>query len=224
MQISAALLIHIAFLGFAVAFIVRDVLWLRVLTILAYTVLILRLSLATEPADGSLAMWYVAFIVINTGHAIWLVYERHLMRLSPLEQSLADVAFTALDRSTIKRLCRLGEWRDLSPSEQLTWRGESPDILGVVLSGEITVMQAGRAVARIGPGHFVGEMSFITGETATADTHAADEVRLLVWDQKALRRQCERDPKLRTALYTAFGPDLVAKIARAQVPALNPSD
>ena len=220
MEFETNILIHIAFLGFAIAFMVRDVLWLRMLTMVAYTVLVLRLGLATAPGDESLLLWYLAFILINAGHATWLVYERHLLRLTPMEKSLATVAFPALDHSTVKRLCRIGAWRDLETSEQLTWNGRTPDVLAVVLSGEIGVYQQSRCVARIGSGHFVGEMSFITGQPATADTFAEGPVTLLVWEQPALVRRCERDPRLRTALYTAFGPDLVAKIAGSQAPAM----
>ena len=224
MEFDANILIHIAFLGFAIAFMVRDVLWLRALTMVAYTILVLRLGLATAPGDESLLLWYLAFILINAGHAIWLVYERHLLRLTPMERSLATVAFPAMEDSTVKQLCRIGVWEDLKDSEQLTRHGSTPDILAVVFSGEIAVYQYDRCVARIGAGHFVGEMSFITGQPANADTHAAGTVTLLVWEQAALARRCERDPGLRTALYTAFGPDLVNKIARTQVPAMRAAE
>ena len=224
MEFDTSILIHIAFLGFAVAFMVRDVLWLRMLTMVAYTVLVLRLGLATAPGDESLLLWYLAFILINAGHAAWLVYERHLLRLTPMERSLAAVAFPAMAHATIKRLCRIGVWQDLEDSEQLTWHGSRPEVLAVVLSGEIGVFQHDRCVARIGPGHFVGEMSFITGQPANADTYAEGPVTLLVWKQAALARQCDRDPRLRTALYTAFGPDLVNKIVGAQVPAMQTTE
>lgn len=219
MGVDPSTLVHVAFIAFALAFLVRDVLWLRVLAMVAYTLHVLRVGILSDPVDQSLVLWYCAFIAINAGHAAWLVYERRLVRLSPAEQGLAMLAFPALDRGTIKRLFRSGKWRCLPPGECLTNYGERPCALVVIVSGEVCVAQDGERFARVGPGHFVGEMSFLTGAPATADTYSDGEVKVFEWDQNALARRCERDPELRTGIYTALGPDLVNKVANARVTA-----
>ena len=217
LDVSTDTLVHVGFFVFLVAFLVRDVLWLRVLAMLAYTVHILRVGFVGEDPFGYLMLWYATFVAINAGHAAWLIYERRLTRLRPAERSLAALAFPALDRGTLKRLLRAGEWRRLASGEQLTRHGERPEILGVVLAGRIAVRDGETTIATIGPGHFVAEMSFITGAPATADTVAEGEVRLFQWDQATLARRCERDPALQTAIYTALGPDLVQKVAATRI-------
>lgn len=216
-QLSTDTLVHLGFFVFLIAFLVRDVLWLRVLAMLAYTVHILRVELMGHQPFDYLMLWYATFVAINAGHAAWLIYERRLTRLSAAERNLATLAFPALDRGTLKRLLRAGNWRRLEAGEQLTWYGARPEILGVILSGRIAVRDSGETIASIGPGHFIGEMSFITGAPATADTIAEDTVRLFQWDQETLARRCERDPALQTAIYTALGPDLVQKVAATRV-------
>ncbi len=217
LDLSTDTLVHLGFFVFLIAFLVRDVLWLRVLAILAYTVHILRVGLLGDDPFDYLMLWYATFVAINAGHAAWLVYERRLTRLSAAERDLAALAFPALDRGTLKRLLRAGAWHRLAPGEQLTWYGERPEVLAVILAGRIAVRDSGETIACIGPGHFVGEMSFITDAPATADTFAENHVRLFQWDQETLARRCERDPALQTAIYTALGPDLVQKIAATRV-------
>ena len=54
--------------------------------------------------------WAALFVAINLGHSCWLIYERYLQRLSAEEQSLYDCCFQALDRVSVRKLLRRGEW------------------------------------------------------------------------------------------------------------------
>jgi CRP-like cAMP-binding protein len=87
-----------------------------------------------------------------------------------------------------------------------------PEALWVLLDGSVDVVVRGRKVAQVGPGHFVGEMSFVTGESASADTFVSEEVRAFAWPRQRLERVCRREPAAREALYAALGPDLARKI------------
>jgi CRP-like cAMP-binding protein len=216
-QLPEGTLIHVTFLIFAIALTVRDVLWLRVLTIVAYSLHIVRIELIGDLTLNSWLGWYAAFVIINTCHASWLIYERRLSRLGPGERALAMVAFPALDRQTLKRLLRVGRWYRMQPGEAFTTAGTHPDVVAVVRSGQIDVRRDGQTLATIGPGHFVAEMSFLTGAPATADTVARSDVELFVWDQVDLARRFERDPQVKLAFYSAVGPDLVMKITQTQV-------
>ena len=97
LDLSTDTLVHLGFFVFLIAFLVRDVLWLRVLAILAYTVHILRVGLLGDDPFDYLMLWYATFVAINAGHAAWLVYERRLTRLSAAERDLAALAFPALE-------------------------------------------------------------------------------------------------------------------------------
>lgn len=216
-------LVHVTFLIVAVALLVRDVLWLRVLTMLAYSLEILRIELVGELTLNSWLGWYTAFVVINAGHAGWLIYERRLVRLTPDERALAAVAFPALDRATLKRLLRAGQWRRLAPGETLTRAGTRPEVVGVIRSGQIDVWRHGRVSVSLPPGSFVAEMSFLTGAPASVDTVAAGPVELFVWNQAALKRHFQRHPVIQLAFYAAIGPDLVMKITQGDSRTVPPS-
>lgn len=219
--LSPTLLINAGFMLAAVGFLVRDILWLRLLSIVGYSLFsAVMLTRAEGPAWTYLA-WYAAFIAINGGHAAWLIYERQLVRLNDEECRLRDLAFPALDPLGVKRLMRAGVWLDLPPGEVMTRKGRLARHLFLVAEGEAVVTDGRAELARVGPGRFVGEIGFLKAGPATAATiacpmaerHRGIRLRCLAWDQRRLRRRLARDHGMRTVLYAAIGTDLAAKIA-----------
>src|SRR3546814_977624 len=84
---SLETLIHVGFVATALAFLVRDILWLRLLATLSYSLFCI---VAVTMADGPvwhLVLWYLTFITINLGHAAYLLYERTLVKLTAAERS-----------------------------------------------------------------------------------------------------------------------------------------
>jgi CRP-like cAMP-binding protein len=211
-QFAGGMLLHIAFLTVAIAFLVRDVLWLRALSIVAYSLFMAVAAVARPEAPWSLLAWYGGFIGINLVHAVWLVCERQMCRLTSDERRLLELAFPALDQLTLKRLLRQGEWCTFEPETRLTAQNAHPTHLYVIFEGRVDVYINGRSVATIGPGHFVGEIAFISNAPASADTFAGTAMRAFCWNQEALRRVCARQPGLREAMYSAIGPDLARKV------------
>src|SRR3546814_16179239 len=75
-------LIHVGFVATALAFLVRDILWLRLLAALSYSLFCI---VAVTMADGQawpLVLWYLLFIPINLGPAAYLLYVRTLVNLN----------------------------------------------------------------------------------------------------------------------------------------------
>ena len=206
-------LAHGAFFLVAMAFLVRDVLWLRVLAILANGLLIV---IALTKGEGSLRpeqYWYVLLIAINAVHAVVLVYERRLMRLTPEEQRLYEAAFAAFDRVAVKKLLRLGSWRVVQAGEILAREGERPEQLVLLSEGSAEVRLGDQRIAELGPGRFVCEISFITQRPANATVSAQGPLRCLTWDRVRLERRLAKDPQLGAVMSAAIGSNLATKIA-----------
>lgn len=215
-------LLHSALLLFLLAYALRDILWLRVTIATGYVIYI---ALVTMRGGGfEVLPWYALFVLINLGQAAIVVHERWLMRLTPAEERLRQLAFPTLDKVVVKRMLRLGEWRTLSAGYALTTEGRRGLRLYLIADGKVRVTLRGRYVAVIGDGQFVGEIGFIANRpataTATALSAAEDESRpasCLVWNVAKLRRQMARDDELRSVVYAAVGADLAAKIANQTV-------
>lgn len=222
-------LIHIGFVATALAFLVRDILWLRLLAVLSYSLFCI---VATTVADGPawhLVLWYVTFITINLGHAAYLLYERTLVKLTATERQVRDVAFPSLDRVQVKRLLRSGKWIDFAQSECLTRQGKIAGYLYLIAEGEASVRVDEQEVANLVAGRFVGEIGFLARRPATATTSAVatsgDEqkaCRCLVWKAEKLRHRLARDPAMKSVMYAALGADLAAKVADYNVKITRP--
>src|SRR3546814_6515274 len=89
-------LIHVGFVSTALAFLVRDILWLSLLATLSYSLFcIVAVTMADGPAWHRV-LWYLTFLTLNLGHAAYLLYERTLVTLTAAERRVRDLAFPRL--------------------------------------------------------------------------------------------------------------------------------
>jgi hypothetical protein len=210
-------LVHAGYILTATAFLLRDILWLRLLAIAANLCVGLAAYFAGMDPHWVVVAWAAAFVAINLGHSSWLIYERYLQRLSDEEQRLYDCCFQALDPVSVRKLLRRGEWIDFAAQDCLAHQGIHLDRLLLVSSGEAAVLLGGRSVARLAPGKFVGEISFLSGDLTTAMVVATEPTRCLAWNKERLERLLAREPELLNVFHAAVGKDLAAKIAHHNV-------
>ena len=209
-------LIHAAYILTALAFLLRDILWLRALAMAANLCIAAAAFLAPTPA-WAVAAWAGTFFLINLGHSIWLVHERHLRRFTEEERRLRDTAFPSLDPMNVRRLLRCGRWVEHAKDKSLTLQGVQSEDLVLISEGEAAVCLGGQVVRRLGCGKFVGEIGFLSEEPATANVVAATPLRCLTWKAAELRRFLARHPEVRTVFHAAVGKDLAEKIAAHNV-------
>ena len=97
-------LVHIGFALTGAAWLVRDILVLRLLAIASYLVFSLfLLATQTTPSLAYLS-WYALFLLVNAVQAAQLFYDRRLRRMSADDRQLACEVFPALDPLAVKRL------------------------------------------------------------------------------------------------------------------------
>ncbi len=205
------ILVHAANVLFLCAYAVRDILKLRLMS-LGAGLFLLAFHLLLEPPAWGFVAWDVLFAAIQTVQIARLVRERTPVALDPDERLVRGLAFRTLPPREIKRLCAGATFTDAPRGELLVRSGEQPSHLTLVLKGDVSVEAAGRTVATLGAGQFVGEMSFLTGGEATADARAGDEVRLARFPRAALDAWMRAAPELRAQLQSVLGRDLVEKL------------
>ena len=71
---------------------------------------------------------------------------------------------------------------------------------------------AGREVAHLQKGNFVGEVAFLTEKPATATVIAEDSVRALVFERAALSRFFRNEAEVAGLIYQLLGRELAHKI------------
>ncbi|WP_343559668.1 cyclic nucleotide-binding domain-containing protein [Kiloniella sp. b19] len=207
------------------AFLIRDILWLRSLAILGN--LFMAISDVThDPLPVINFFGHLLIVAINIGHSFYLIMERRRAVLKPREQALREQALGSMDAVTAKRLFLLGQWVWIDEGTTLITQGQKPDRLYALLEGKAFAAARYRKVGELGPGQFVGEMSFLTNDTAGATVVTSERCLCFEWDRELLRQQMDRSKDLNAAVVAALGGDMARKImsqnmrfVRKQLPA-----
>jgi len=204
-------LIHVANVLYLFSYLVRDILWLRLLTIVAGLVLLVYFFLFPEPLWAAIG-WNVLFSLIN-GYQVYLLWlERRPVLFSGEEQRLYQLAFRTLTPREFKKLVAIGTWQDAGATARLVEKGRELERMMVICSGSVSVEIGDKSVAKLREGQLVGEMSFLTGESPNADVVVLEPTRFVSWPKAELRKFLERNPDLRSALQMVIGTDLASKL------------
>jgi len=204
--------IHSANILYLVSYLVRDILWLRLLTVVAGATLMpyYYLNELWPPV-----IWGVAFILINGWQIRQLLMERRPVDMSERERELYQKVFRSFRPRDFIKLLSLGKWIDAKPDEQLVASDTPLDEMIVIYSGTVAVEVAGKQVTCLEDGCFVGEISFLTGETPSADVKTTQPTSYVAWPVKALQEFLGKNPELRASWQFLIGSDLAAKLKAA---------
>jgi hypothetical protein len=211
--------IHVANALYLASYLVKDILWLRVLTVVAGVLLLPYYFMQPVPLWPAIA-WSGVFLAVNIVQIKILLLERRPIRLAPDEQRLYELVLHNLSPRQFARLLRSGHWEDVPAGERVIERGKPLDRLIVVFTGRLAVEVDGQEKAALRAGHFAGEMSFVTGEVPSADVSARAPTRIFVWKSAELMRTLEGQNDLLLALHSAIGTDLVGKLRGAPLEAV----
>jgi CRP-like cAMP-binding protein len=201
------LLIHAANILYLFAFMVRDILWLRVLTVAAAVCLIPYYYSRSEPMMVPI-YWNLVFMVLNVYWIFRLLLERLPMKLKADEQKLCELVFRTMSPREMIKLLKLATWEDASAGECFVERYKPMDRLMVIYSGRACAEVDGRRVTELTPGQFIGSIDYITQEAALANVLAIEPTRYVSWPKSKLKDFMSRNPELHLALKSTLAIDL----------------
>jgi hypothetical protein len=200
--------INVANLLYLFSYSVRDILWLRVLTVIGALCLLPYYYLQPEPLMVPI-YWNLVFSAINLYWIARLLFERRPVQLDPDEQRLYQLAFRTLTPREAFNLFKLGTWKSSASGARLVEHGEAVDSLSVLLSGKATIKESGRVVAEVGEGQFVGEIASLTdNKLAPVDITTTEASRMMTWPKAVLRKAIDETPDLGVAIEMALGVDM----------------
>ena len=209
----ATLFGHFTYLLLIVSMLMRKMVWLRTLAVASgLAKIVYRAVFVLDPVS---VVWETIFVLVNLGQllAIWY-FERYNRFTEDESQFAASLPFT-VERRAIKRALKLASLRVIPVGERLTAEGHKVDELFYIAAGVATIEKAGRIIAACGPGDYLGEMSFLSGETASATAVCARPMRALVFNQLKLKAAMKADPMIRRVMEAGLNQNLVGKLVRA---------
>ena len=205
-------MVHVANVLYLTSYLVRDILWLRVLTIFAGLSLLPFYCNCSDHILWAPIAWNLLFMTVNSVQIAILLRERRPRRLDGPEQALYDNVFSELTPGEFRQLVKLGEWREIEAGTLIVRRDSVVHDIQVLKQGTLEVRLGGEIIARNEPGQFVGEMSFLSGERATADVVATETSQVLAWSQESLNKLFDKKPALAYKMRGILGRDVVVKL------------
>ena len=109
MSFQFDLLIHAANVLYLFAFMVRDILWLRILTVIAASCLIPYFYFQPVPLMTPI-YWNLTFTALNTFWIVRLFLERRPVKLSAEEQTLCELVFRTMTPREMIKILKLATW------------------------------------------------------------------------------------------------------------------
>lgn len=141
----------------------------------------------------------------------WYVTQH--LNLSDEEQRAANVLTPGLKKDRVKRLLKLGRFIDAPPETRIAEEGRPLKDLSLLISGHCRIERAGQTVALLRDGALIGELTYATGEPATASVVVAEPSRLFQVDCAALRQFLLKNDDIASALEGSVSGDLRRKLA-----------
>ncbi len=204
---------HIASILTLCAYLLKDILWLRVLTIFACIAgIIFNYSVAAQPL-WAVIYWNLIFIAINVMQIIIILKERSGVRFTDEEKELYETLFKNFAPFEFMKLLRLGKWVDAKDGQVLVEEEKTLEQVVLIYNGLLSVEVDGKEIAQLRDGSWVGEISLIKEGVATATVRAIKPTRYLSWAKVDLRHLLKRNPNMKYALETVLNADLVKKLA-----------
>jgi hypothetical protein len=203
---------HAASILTGVAYLVKDILWLRLLIVLACIAGIIFNYAVPHPRLWVIIYWNMFFLVINLVQIAIIMKERREVSFTEEEKELYETLFKNFAPFEFMKLLRIGKWLEAKKDQVLAIEKKQLDDVMLIYNGLVKVEADGQELAELKDGSFIGEMSFITGGNATATVRAVEPTRYLSWSKADLGKLLNRNPSMRFALQTVLSTDLTKKL------------
>ena len=187
---------HLAFGLIAFSFLVKDIFWLRIVSIIASLFSVFyNYIIPLEPMWLAIN-WNFIFIAVNIYHIAIILYEKREVKMDDKNQELYDTLFSEMTPVEYLKISRAAKWELVKSGQRIITQGMPVPDLYLIYNGTVDVLVDNEQIAELKDGEFVGEMSFLTEKVATATCKVKYDAQCLVWKQREFKELLKRNPSL----------------------------
>ena len=183
---------------YVISYMLTNMIWLRVLAIIAAASTVPYFYFQVEPLWSAL-FWQGCFLTVNLVNLLVLLFRMRATHFDDEERQAYEIKFSDLKPHEARPIFKYAERVSLAAGTTLLREGEQNESLFLILEGDCSVIKNGKEVALLKPGHFIGELSFIGNDPVSADVVTAGDAKLMFWDRSRLGPLFRRH-----ALYEAY--------------------
>ena len=201
-------------LGYGIVFLalaIKEVLWLRITLSIAQSIILYNNLYIAE--SYITAGWNSVFVLVNIVQVI-IIYNDRKPRYIPDEYfDLYNGVFKTFSSKEFLYLLNMGNVIEIQ-NEHLITSGNKQDDLLLMLEGNCLIKRDGKNIANLNRGQFVGELSFITSQPASADAYAEGKIKYLAWNQSQLKTIKNTNPAFYAKFHHALTEDIANKMIK----------
>ena len=202
---------------YVAAYLVKDILWLRLLSIIGSLVVIPYYLLQSEPL-WTPVFWAFVFVSINLFRAGQIFLDRRPAKLTVDETALYNQAFGSLSTRQFRKLSAAGIWRDLDVGQKLQTDGDAASRVTALASGKLEVSRNDKLLGSFGPGDLLGISCLLEDSDNVfhelLDSRVSAPARVLQWDARDLKKLMQANPEFDSALSKLAASSLATKLIR----------
>ena len=206
---------HLAFGLIAFSYLVKDIMYLRILSIVAS--LFGMFFNYTVPADPLWLPigWNAIFVMVNIYHISVLLYEKRPVQMDDKNTELYNTLFKELTPVEYLKISKAACWKTYEPGDVVIRQLHLVPDLILIYNGTIDVEVDDNKVAELRDGQFVGEMSFLTEKSATATCVVKHPTECLVWKQQEFKDLLKRNPSLYFTIQRLLSAQVSSNLVRS---------
>jgi hypothetical protein len=206
---------HLAFGLIAFSFLVKDILWLRVMSIFA-SIFSVFYNWVIPPDPMWIPIgWNFVFVLVNVYHIAVILYEKRPINMDDKNQELYDTLFKEMSPVEYLKISKAAKWITFKSGEVITTQKSPVKDLVLIYNGTIDVAVDGNKVADLRDGQFVGEMSFLTEKPATASCIVKYDSECLVWKQNEFKELLKRNPSLYFSIQSLLSAQVSSNLVKS---------
>jgi len=203
---------HLFNILYVVAASFKKMIWLRSTLVLASIMEIYYYWNITDSPLWTDIIWSVVFIATNIWWVSVLYYEKLTLNLGEHEKKMLEFTFSKMNPIHFKKLIRLGTIKTVPENTSLIKEKTYINELMLITRGLVQITRNDNVLAYLKDGRFVGEMSFMSGETTTANCDTLEETEMVVWDKDILTEFLKKNENIKKELNDVFSEDLIKKL------------
>jgi hypothetical protein len=202
-------------LTYVAAYLVKDILWLRILSIAGSLIVLPYFLLQPEPL-WTPVFWSFVFISINLTRAWQIFLDRRPVKLTAEEEALYNQGFSSLSSRQFGKLTAVGTWLDLEVDQRLQSDDKLSPMITLIADGKLELSRKGKLLDSLGAGDFHGISSLYEESHALLpellDARISAAARVLQWNAGELKQLTQSDPELDHALGKLIASSLASKV------------
>ncbi len=164
------------------SFLVRDIFWLRMVSIIA-SFLFCTYFLLHEPKLVTATIWNMVFVSVNVVQLFIEWRARAKIPLSIEGTFIHESVFNGLEARDVEALVNLSNRCEVEKGDSLFSENKPTDTLSLIVSGEAKIKNQ----AVIAPGTLIGVRGFLTQKAEAVEAEAMEKTIYLTWPHQQIR-------------------------------------